>query len=82
VSDRNRLVQKFKVSFEFELYAGSTGEALVLACGLARSVTQKIEQNRIAEHLEGDSLPTGGTDGAPHGATLDGWHCLWTIARP
>lgn len=74
-------VSKFSITFELQLYADSTAKAYELALQRLDGVILKHQRLRLGEALDGDTLPTGGIDGEPHGETLDGWRVVFTVKQ-
>lgn len=78
-ADANIRVGKFSIKFEIELHAEGTAQAYELALQRLDGMILDHQRSRMAEALAELTLPTGGIAGAPHGETLDGWRCVFSV---
>lgn len=81
MSDFNQRVHKYRATFEIELYGASPREGYARALKMLTAVVEKHHQLHLEEVFDRLSLPSGGLEGAPHGDTLDGWHCFYELAE-
>lgn len=78
---RDVQVSKYNITFEIELHAPSAADGFVRACGLLDETVQKLLRQRVEVAFSDGQLPCAGITGAPHGETLDGWRCIYSLRR-
>lgn len=82
MSSGNIEVRKYRISFELQLYAGTHGTAYATALEHLADLVEKHRRLQLGAALDlVDDLPNGGVEGAGHGDTLDGWHCVFTVDK-
>jgi hypothetical protein len=76
----NVRVRKYRVTLELELYAETAGRAYDRALGLVLRMIDRHVAMRVGQALDlVEKLPNGGIEGEPHGESLDGWRCTYTV---
>lgn len=76
----NLRLRKYRVTFEFELFALTEGRAYDRAASLVVRMVDRHVAMRVGQGLDlVEQLPNGGIEGEPHGDSLDGWRCTYTV---
>lgn len=71
---------KYRITFDVDLYAPSTGQAYAEALDHLAAVIEKHRRQLMWVALERvRELPNGGVEGSPHSDRVDGWLCKYTI---